>query len=338
MNVYSVKGVKVEALACAVPKQKFSLTEYAPDLIDEKTAAQLEKVSGFRALRIAPDDVTTSDLCCEAAKYILNELSNSRGGVRNITALLFVSKTGDYVSPATTHVMQHRLGLSSSTICLDINEGCSGFITGLFTAATIAARTNGSVLFCGGDTNSKITSKKDRAMRSIMGDAGYAVLVSPDEAGEFLFTLESYGEKYNTIIMENSRCRFVDNPKNDGFYYMDGAEVMKFILSDVPKVVTSFMNAIDRTKDDFTFFAFHQANKLGLSMIAKKFGVPPEKMPFASEEYGNTSSATIPLLLSRLAGTRDYSRVMCAGFGVGLSAGVCTADFSRTKFLGTYEI
>ena len=86
--MYSVKGVSLKALSCALPEQKFSLREYAPDLIDEKTARQIENVNGFHTLRIAHDEMTTSDLCFASAKECI---SNLWGGVRHVSFLGFFS-------------------------------------------------------------------------------------------------------------------------------------------------------------------------------------------------------------------------------------------------------
>lgn len=334
--MYRIKNVKVSALACALPGQKFSLTEYAPDLIDEKTAGQIERVSGFHSLRIAPDKMTTSDLCAVSAHECLSSLWG--GGVRNLIALIFISQTPDYYIPATSHILQTRLGLPESTICIDINEGCSGFITGLYTAGLIAEQYNGNVLLTGGDTLSKLTSPEDRALKSILSDAGYAAVISPGGNGEMKFMFEGYGERADALIVENSRHRKTDNPRNNGKLFMDGAAIMNFTLSDVPRVMKNFLDESGLTVNDITLFALHQANKLMLRTIAKKMGVPEEKMPFTAGDIGNTSSASIPLMLSGLSGSADMKCVMCAGFGMGLSVGVCTADLRDTKFLGIKEI
>lgn len=329
MNVHRIHGVRVNALACAVPKDEFALTEYAPNLVDEKTARQIENISGFKSLRIAPDNITTSDLFCRAAESLSHEINN-------ITALVFVTKTPDYISPATSHILQDRLQLPHEILCLDVNEGCSGFITGLYVASLIASQTGQSVLLGGGDTNSKLTSPDDRGTRCIFGDAGFAAVVSHDESSEIVFSSINYGEKSGAIIMENSRHRIVNAPKNDGYYFMDGAQVMNFALTEVTRTISDFMKDLNLTNEDIDLFACHQANKLMLSTIAKKLGVSPEKMPFIAENTGNTSSASIPLLLCDYQGSK--SRVLSTGFGVGLSIGTCLADFSRTKFYATCEL
>ena len=317
MSIQLVKGVSLEALACTVPKKCVTLTEYAPNLVNEKSARQIENVSGFHSLRIADDQIKTSDLACESARQIISNLWG--GGISNITALIFVTQTPDYILPATSHEMQNKLGLNQNILCIDINEGCSGFITGLYISSIIAANSGKKVLFCGADTKSRLASPNDRATRVIFGDAGFAAVVSPSEGENIAFNFFSDGSRANVIKAENGN-----------FLSIDGAAVMAFTLSDVTKAIADFMKDLNVKNSEIDFFACHQANKLMLATMAKKLNIPPEKMPFTAGETGNTSAASIPLLLSNHNGAK--SKVLCAGFGVGLAIGTCLADFSRTKF------
>ena len=221
--------------------------------------------------------------------------------------------------PATSHEMQDRLGLNQNILCIDINEGCSGFITGLYVSSVIAANSGKKVLFCGADSMSRLTDPNDRATRTIFGDAGFAAVVSPSEGENIAFNFFSDGSRSNVIKAEKGK-----------FFHMDGAAVMTFTLSDVTKAIADFMKDLNVNNSEIDLFACHQANKLMLATMAKKLRVPPEKMPFIAGETGNTSSVSIPLLLSSYNGAK--SKVLCAGFGVGLSIGTCLADFSRTKF------
>lgn len=280
----SVKGVRVEALACTVPKEKFSVAEYAANLIDAKTAERVANVSGFESLRITPDNMTTSDLCFDSAMRVLDGMRENNMNPDDISAIIFVSKTTDYLEPATAHIMQSRLGLHNSMICFDINEGCSGYVAGLFAASSIAKGTGGFVLLLGGDTNSKLTSPNDRATRTIFGDAGFACLISGghEDDSTMIFRFANYGERSGMIIIENSGYRIVDNPKNDGCMFMDGAGIMEFTLRDVPGLIAQCLNDSGISKDSITLFACHQANKLMLRTIAKKLGVNEERMLLCS--------------------------------------------------------
>lgn len=193
------------------------------------------------------------------------------------------------------------------------------------------------MLLMGGDTISKLTSSNDRASRTIFGDSGYATIIGPG-GYDMPFMFSSYGGRADALITENSRHRIKDKPRNDGKLFMDGAALMKFTLSDVPKVITRFLEATGTTVDEVELFACHQANRLMLSSLARKLGVNDERLPFVAGNTGNTSSASIPLLLSEYAGKDCLSRVVCAGFGVGLSVGLCRANFSHTEIFNTIEI
>ena len=322
-------SVSLKALACAVPSQKFTLAEYAPDLVDRKSAEQIARVSGFRSLRIAPEEMTTSDLCVSPAMRILDDF-----GRGDVGAVVFVSKTPDYVSPATSHILQARLGLSPNVSCLDINEGCSGFIAGLYVSLLIAGKIRAPVLLCGGDTNSKLTSPSDRGTRCIFGDAGFAAVISHDDSGEITFSSMNYGEKSGAVIMENSRHRIVDAPKNDGYYFMDGAQVMNFALTEVTRTIADFMKYLNLKNEDVDLFACHQANKLMLNTIAKKSIVASNDFyaaAVAGITFRTTMASVMPIDLFAeyrypIVGQTD---IQPQGFRVGIIAPVVTIR-SRT--------
>lgn len=333
MKLNTIHDVAVKSISCAIPKQHYLLADYAPDLLNEKTAKRMAKGTGFGTLRISPDNMTTADLCMEAAKPILADT-----GTANIGSLVFVTQTPDYILPATSHVLQERLGLEHDTLCLDINEGCSGFVTGLFTASMLAKQLKKSVLLLCGDTISKLTSPSDRATRCIFGDAGTATLVSPWGGNNITFNFKSYGERADAIIMENSRHRMTETPKNNGFLYLDGEGIMEFTLNDTLDMMNEFLSAMELKPEDISLFACHQANKLILNSLAEALGVNREIVPFTATEIGNESSASIPLVLTQKHGEAEMNRTLCAGFGVGLSIGLAFADFSETKFYGVSEL
>ena len=141
----NIDGIRIKSIACAVPKRKLSLMEYAPDLFNEKSAKRMAKGTGFSDLRISDESTTTADLCVVAAEKIFSDIDR-----KSIGALVFVTQTPDYILPATSHVLQDRLGLRKDVICLDINEGCSGYVTGVFVSAMLAKQLNTRVCLLGG--------------------------------------------------------------------------------------------------------------------------------------------------------------------------------------------
>lgn len=336
MAINFVDGVTVESIACTLAANKVSVQDYVANLFPtEKSLKRLVRTTGFSHLRIAGDDVTTADLFAKSAKSILADTATEEIG-----ALVFLTQTPDYILPATSHILQDRLGLKRNIFCLDINEGCAGYPKGIYIAAVLANNLNTKVLLGGGDTISKIIDPNDRATRSIFGDAGFATLISPGQQN-LVFDFSDYGNLYEAIIMENSRHRFIDNPRNNSMIYMDGKIVMDFTLDEVPTAIENFLKECNLNLSNISLFACHQPNKLIVDTLAdERLHIPHEKIPFVASETGNTSSASIPLLLSECATSKNYdlSRVLCVGFGMGMSIGLCMADFSQTKFYEVSEL
>lgn len=326
-----VEGINIKAISCVVPRNKVTIQEYAPQLLDEKMAKRMARGTGFSALRIADENTTTADLCAKAAECIFSDYDRN-----GIGALVLVTQTPDYMLPATSHILQHRLKLSNDILCIDINEGCSGYITGLYTSCLLALSLRKPVCLLAGETPSKSTSEKDRATRCIFGDAGTATIIEPGSKS-LKFSFASYGDRANVIMMERNSFRKVESPKNDGCVYMDGIAIMNFALSEVSTHIDRALRNCGLQHEDIDLYACHQANKMILSSLAETLRISESKMPFVAGETGNESVASIPMVLTA-SQSQSLSRVCCCGFGVGLSIGLCIGDFSDITFYGVMEL
>jgi 3-oxoacyl-[acyl-carrier-protein] synthase-3 len=329
----NLTGIAISNIACALPKTSISVKDYAAGLLDERAAKRMSKGTGFVSLRISPNNVTSADLCVAAAKNIFANYDK-----RSIDAVIFVTQTPDYYLPATSHVIQNILGLNHGIFCLDVNEGCSGYVHGLYLASLLVnANQCKRVLLLAGDTISKLTSPNDRATRCIFGDAGTASII---ESGvhSLSVNINTYGERAKAIIVENSRHRTSKDPILDKYLYLDGMGIMNFTLNEVPENIEALLKYTNLCKADITLFACHQANKLILASLAEKLQVPNGKLPFIAENIGNTSSASIPILLNFVTDKSKLKKVLCSGFGVGLSVESCIYDFSDTKFAEMVEL
>ena len=324
------ENINVDVISACLPDKVLSLVEYAPDLISEKEVKRFVKNTGFSHLAIADDNVTASDLCFEAAENIFK---NSAYSKNDIDALVFVSQTPDWYLPATSHYLQHKLGLSDDVLCFDINEGCSGYVQGLYLASVlIQSKECKKVLLLAGDTISKITDPVDRATRLIFGDAGTASIISNSGKNCIYFNINTYGDRYKAIITENTRHRNTPPNSASGHLSLDGMAIMDFTLNDVPENMHKLMAYSNCADADIDYYFCHQANKLILTALADKIGVERSKIPFAAENTGNTSSASIPLLLCQKQ-YADLHKTMLCGFGVGLACASCIVDLSDTKIL-----
>ena len=168
-----INNVVIKSIATCLPKGILEMSTLK-DKFGEKEVETAIKVAGIERLHFTENGETASDLCFQAAEQILqNELIERS----SIDGLVFVSEHPDYHGPATSCVLQGRLGLSKECVCFDINYGCSGYIYGLFQAASlIGSGVCDKVLVLAGNTNSKTVDKNRKSSYMVFGDAGSATI------------------------------------------------------------------------------------------------------------------------------------------------------------------
>jgi 3-oxoacyl-[acyl-carrier-protein] synthase-3 len=301
------------------------------------SAADIYRKTGIRARPVAADGETTSDLAVQAAEKLLSELAFDR---RRVDALLFCTQTADYYLPTTACIIQDRLGLPTSCAAFDFNLGCSGFTYGLWLARSlIQSGSAAKVLLLAGDTLSKYCSPNDQVTATIFGDGAGAALISDDAAGALATVGESVcgadGRGAPNLIIRAGGARMprcaatavarrddYGNERSDDQVSMNGTEVFNFTLTAVEAGIRRLLEKIGVDWEDVDFFLLHQANAFILETLRKRMKLPREKLPIDLEETGNTSSASLPVLLRRLLDQgrlRPGARCVLAGFGVGYS-------------------
>ena len=178
MAFLKFQGVGVTALAGAVPHtviDNYKYTQYFPE---DQVREVVDKV-GIYERRFADAKTCSSDLCFAAAEKLIKDNHIDRS---EIDHLIFISQTPDYRMPATSVLLQDRLGLPNSTIAFDINLGCSAFIYGLSVAYSFMQNSGlRKALILDGETRSKVYSPKDRRSAFLFGDGGVAALVERSE-------------------------------------------------------------------------------------------------------------------------------------------------------------
>ncbi len=283
----------------------------------------------------------TSDLCQVATERLLKKLEWTS---ESIDALIFVTQTPDYVLPATSCSLQRRLGLSKRCAVFDVNLGCSGYVYGLWLAARILDGIGfRRALLLVGDTISRIVSPSDRSTAMLFGDAGTATaLERSDDSFDMLFELGSDGSGENSLIVPagSFRCpstyetgirseREGGNLRSDEDLFMDGAEVFNFTTREVVPLIQNILARRGWSTEELDALVLHQASQFILKHLAKRLGLPDEKVPSTLAHYGNTSSASIPLTMVAALGDRVATgalRLLLAGFGVGWSWGAVTLN------------
>ncbi len=320
-----VTGSRIAGVVSCVPTRVVDNAPFIERFGDK--AREIEKMTGVRERRWTNPETTTADLCQRAAETLLDRIGWTRD---TVDALFFVTQTPDYRLPATACALQGRLGLGKHVIAFDVNLGCSGYPYGLWLAmTTVASGAARRVLLLVGDTITKTVDSEDRSTAMLFGDAGTATAIEIDEAGHARFILGTDGLGERQLMIAEGAYRAapipaedVAGPKADALY-MDGGAIFNFTLATVPSLVAATLEEGGGI-DQFDAFLFHQANAFMLRHLAKKAKLPAERVPMNIDRFGNTSSATIPLLMTTELADRlrdTPTRLGMFGFGVGFSWG-----------------
>ncbi|MGK4076600.1 3-oxoacyl-ACP synthase III family protein [Bacteroides sp. CACC 737] len=342
MALLEYDGVGISALSAAVPHTVINNYKYTQYFPEEQVKEVVDKV-GIYERRFADEKTCSSDLCFAAAERLIADNNISR---EEIDLLVFLSQTPDYRMPATSILLQERLGLSHSTIAFDITLGCSGFIYGLSVVyALMQQKGLRKALLLDGETRSKVYSPKDRRSAFLFGDGGVAALIERDEKfGKSYFSLNSDGSRGDLIMIkgggyrhpssiETLKERVVDeygNIRNDEQGYMQGADVFNFVIREIPKDIKKVLEYTGLKAASLDYYIFHQANNFINSYLAKKLKLDISKIPSTISKYGNTSSVSVPLtIVSELQGQFNTpKKLLLSAFGVGMTwaTGVITLD------------
>jgi 3-oxoacyl-[acyl-carrier-protein] synthase-3 len=342
---------RIAGICATVPTDSVALDALQTEW-DPKALANVIRMTGITRLRVAPPTMTASDLCLESAKRLIQELQLAPS---DIDAIVFISQTPDYPTPATSAVLQDKLGLKQDVVNFDINQGCSGYIYALLQAEMLIhcglCRT---VLLCAGDTSTRFVGARDRSTRVVFGDAGSATVVT---AGGNIdcFHLKTDGSGFREIIVSAGAFRVPHSPETareveceDGNFrsaehmFMNGKGVTTFAMREVPTIIEAVLADSGMNKSEIGLFGLHQANRFMLDYLARKLGVTAEAMPFACGEIGNTSVASIPVMLAaagvKLREQNRLNKVVLCGFGVGLSWAAMTTTLADTQILPLAEL
>lgn len=343
MSYLSIPNVKIVGISAGVPKRVVCNLDQN-NLSKDYDAAAFVEATGVRERRI--DDVTASDLCLAAAEKLISDLGWDKS---EIDAIIFVSQFTDYFLPATACILQDKLGLSKECYAEDIILGCSGWVYGLSSLASLMqSGCFKKALLLAGDAKRHVPFEDP-----LFGYAGTVTALEYQEGAEgFKFHFGTDGSGYDAIIIPDGGARnqiskdsFIEE-KIDGKIYnrlqirMKGMDVFSFGISTVPKSVKKLGEHFNFDYQGYDYFVFHQANMKMINMIVKKLKLDSSKVPNCIDKFGNTSSASIPLtIVTRLNGqVKPNTKFICCGFGVGLSWGSVAFDIDQLVISDLVEI
>lgn len=266
--------------------------------------------TGIGTRRIAKTETTDQLAAAAAAKA----LENAATAAEEIELILVASSSAENVFPNIASMVQEQLH-AVNAVCYDISAACSGFLAALHTAdAFIRAGIYKKAIVVGAEKMSKLLDWKDRSTCVLFGDGAGAVVVAADtETGIAHTVFCSDGAKGDVLT-----CR------SDGNISMDGQAVFKFAVKKVPEAIEILLQQCGKQNSDIKYYILHQANVRIIQSVARRLQIDESKFPMNLEQYGNTSAASIPILLDECNRRGDFCKgdqLVLSGFGAGLSWG-----------------
>ncbi len=348
MNLH-FKNKKVTGILTVLPEREVLFEDEMENYNSPVAKSlKLKAAMGFNKKRIVLEGVTSADLCIAGLSHLFD---NGMLHKEDVDALIMVTQSPDYVLPPTSNVIQGHFGLKHDMICLDINQGCAGYIIGLIQAFMLLDQgAINKVVLMNADVLSPKVSKKDRNSNPLIGDGASITIIDKSTENEEVFvSLKMNGEaafalqipaggarlpySFETALLEedlNGNLR----SKND--LVMKGDEVFNFVQTEVPPLIEELYDYSKIGKDDVDFYMFHQPNKFMLNKLADRLGVERDKMPSnIVENFGNSSGVTIPLAITFNLGDNlcnQKYRLCLSGFGVGLTWAAMMIDMKDLSY------
>ena len=230
-----------------------------------------------------------------------------------IGACIVATIRPDNMAPAVACMVQKELGLPTEIPCFDINAACSGFMYGVRVMRGMLLQSDKRYgLVIGSETLSKVLNMEDRGTCILFGDGAGAAVIELSDDHRYFSVLGTKGDD-EVLVCPNDGDRFVR---------MNGQEVFKFAVSTAPDTIHQILDMAGLSADDIDHYVCHQANLRIISAVAKKCKQSIDKFYVNLDEYGNTSSASIPIALSEMKQKgllKSGEKIVCAGFGGGLT-------------------
>lgn len=333
MSKLTVNGVGIAGMSACVPSTvEENLT--LPIFSSETEARKVIASTGIERHRCVSPGTTASDLSIKAVEKLLDDIGWKAD---EIDCLFYVCTSRDFIAPQTACIIQDKLGLRNDCFVMDLPLGCSGWIYGMSVASSIMS--HGSFkkgLLIAAETNTLNRSKNDRTVRPLFGDAATATALQFDPKAEpinFMFGVDGSG--YQAVWAKYGGLRFpadidavVEKEVEQGVsrkgtdMIVNGMDVFAFAIKTPPRALKEFISEFNVDVEGTDYLLLHQANKFIDEKIRKSLKFPPEKVPYCLEDFGNVTSASIPLtMVTRCADAIESRRCnfLACGFGVGLA-------------------
>lgn len=307
-----MNGIKLLATGSALPERVVT-NEDMTKIVDTSDEWIVSR-TGISSRRHCSGNESHTSLCLAAARQALD-----RAGIspQQVGVCLVATLTQDFLTPAAACILQQELGFLEDTVCFDLNAACSGFVYGLHTAECLLAaapRKYGLVVGC--EVLSRVTDFTDRSTCVLFGDGAGAALVE---------WRADYPSLHAVLGCRGNREALVIPGVNTGspsYIHMDGQTVFRFAVEALPRCAKQVLEKAGLAMTDVDRFVFHQANQRIIDFAIKKLKVYPAKCTGNISRTGNTSAASVPILLDELVTSGALTsgqKALCVGFGGGLT-------------------
>ena len=284
--------------------------------------------TGIRERRISTKE-GTSDLAAEAARRSLEA-----AGVKpeELDLIILGTSSPDCNYPSGACEVQAKIGAVNAA-AFDISAACSGFIFAMnIVQGFFKSGIYQTALIIGAETLSKVVDWDDRSTCVLFGDGAGAAVLKNEESGIIDMLMGSDGTKGEALkCTSRSLGNFLTGERPElGFMTMDGQEVFRFAVKRVPESIESLMKRNQTAKEDIRYYILHQANERIVEAVARRLKEPMDKFPMIIEKYGNTSTASIPLLLNDMVkkGMLEAGdKIILSGFGAGMTWGAVLLEW-----------
>lgn len=320
--------MKIVGTGSALPKRIVTNDELSQ--IVDTSDEWIRERTGIVQRRIATQETTTS-MAVEAARKALED---AKVDPEQIDLVIVSTFTPDRSLPNTACAVQGAVGCRHAA-AFEMNAACSGFLFALNTVyAYFSLGVYKTALIIGAETISKMIDWTDRSSCVLFGDGAGAAVVQMDNESEnpYIFVQHADGEKGNVLTCDCHRKANMWSETSDQreTLWMDGQEVFRFAVRKVPECIGEVLEKANLSAKEVDWFFLHQANKRIVQSVAKRLNVEESKFPVNVDHYGNTSAASIPILLDEWKKTgriKEGDRAILSGFGAGLTWGAALIDF-----------
>ncbi|PLW92954.1 MAG: ketoacyl-ACP synthase III [Marinilabiliales bacterium] len=340
------ENVAVRGISTCVPSSVHDINDYS--LFTETEKKNFIHTVGVQKRRFVSEGICSSDLSVAAAQKLIDALNWDKN---DIDAIILVTQSGDYPIPSTAFIIQDHLQLPDTCIAFDINLGCSGYVIGLQTISSMMGKNKfKKVILLATDVPSINLSYHDKSTYPLFGDGASATALEYDEcAKNMYFITQSNGRDFDALYIPHGGMRNFAGPhsfeeieyeggikRNMTHIVLDGMRIFNFSITKVPPQIITLMELCGNSIDEIDYFFTHQANKIMNETIRKKLKIQADRFPYSIQEYGNTSSASIPITMSHILGDPNKmykGETVLSGFGIGLSWASAYISFENTLIL-----